>query len=50
MSFANHHIIANSTYSWWAAWLGEKPGQQVIMPEKWYAHGTVAPMHEKRWR
>jgi hypothetical protein len=50
MSLAGHHIIANSTYSWWAAWLGNKRGQQVIMPEHWYAHGITAPMAEKRWK
>ena len=50
MSLASHHIIANSTYSWWAAWLGDKPGQRVIMPEQWYAHGIKAPMAEKRWK
>ena len=50
MSLASHHIIANSTYSWWAAWLGDKPGQQVIMPDRWYAHGIKAPMDEKRWK
>jgi hypothetical protein len=50
MSLASHHITANSTYSWWAAWLGDKPGQQVIMPERWYAHGIKAPMQEKRWK
>jgi hypothetical protein len=50
MSLASHHIIANSTYSWWAAWLGDKPGQQVIMPDRWYAHGIKAPMAEKRWK
>jgi hypothetical protein len=49
MSLASHHVIANSTYSWWAAWLGEKPGQRVIMPDRWYAHGIKAPMEEKRW-
>jgi hypothetical protein len=49
MSLAGHHVIANSTYSWWAAWLGEKPGQRVIMPDRWYAHGIKAPMEEKRW-
>ena len=49
MSLATHHIIANSSYSWWAAWLGEKPGQQVIMPDRWYAHGIKAPMAEKRF-
>lgn len=50
MSLASHHITANSTYSWWAAWLGDKPGQQVIMPERWYAHGIKAPMEEKKWK
>lgn len=48
MSLASHHIIANSTYSWWAAWLGEKPGQQVLMPDRWYAHDIKAPMDEKK--
>ncbi|MCX6875057.1 MAG: alpha-1,2-fucosyltransferase [Verrucomicrobia bacterium] len=48
MSLASHHIIANSTYSWWAAWLGEKPGQQVMMPDRWYAHGIKAPIEEKK--
>jgi hypothetical protein len=49
MSMASHHIIANSTYSWWAAWIGEKPGQMVIMPDRWYANGSIiAPIREKR--
>jgi len=48
MSLASHHIIANSSYSWWAAWLGEKPGQQVLMPGRWYAHGITAPAAEKK--
>ncbi|HEX7261139.1 MAG TPA: alpha-1,2-fucosyltransferase [Luteolibacter sp.] len=48
MSLASHHIIANSTYSWWAAWLGENAGQRVFMPDRWYAHGIVAPVAEKK--
>jgi hypothetical protein len=47
MSLAGHHVIANSSYSWWAAWLGDKPGQIVKMPDRWYAHGIVAPIEEK---
>ena len=47
MSRASHHIIANSTYSWWAAWLAEKPGQQVMMPDRWYARDIHAPIGEK---
>jgi hypothetical protein len=50
MSLASHHIIANSSYSWWAAWLGKKPGQQVIMPDRWYSHGIKAPIEEKKWK
>jgi hypothetical protein len=50
MSLAGHHLIANSSYSWWAAWLGDKPGQQVIMPELWFAKEIHAPMEEKRWK
>lgn len=47
MSLAAHHIIANSSYSWWAAWLGAKAGQKVLMPDRWL-RGTKAPIEEKR--
>jgi hypothetical protein len=49
MSMASHHIIANSTYSWWGAWLGAKPGQIVTMPDRWYAKDIIAPIDEKKW-
>jgi len=48
MNLASHHIIANSSYSWWAAWLGRKPEQQVIMPDGWFAQGINAPVSEKK--
>ena len=37
MSACKHHIIANSSFSWWAGWLGYSPGQIVIAPNPWYA-------------
>lgn len=37
MSLCRHFVIANSTFSWWAAWLGEKDGSVVVAPgpEHW---------------
>jgi hypothetical protein len=37
MSACKHHIIANSSFSWWAGWLGYSPEQIVIAPTPWYA-------------
>lgn len=48
MSLAHHHIIANSSYSWWGAWLGNKPGQKVLMPDQWF-RGIASPIDEKRY-
>jgi hypothetical protein len=37
MARCRHHVIANSTFGWWGAWLAERPGALVVAPSRWYA-------------
>ena len=41
MRACRHFIIANSTFSWWAAWLSATVDTVVVVPSNWYAQKAV---------
>jgi len=52
MSLCNHNIIANSTFSWWGAYLNDNPEKIVCYPEHWFmpeVKKDVTDLFEEDW-
>ena len=53
MSLCTGGIIANSTMSWWGAWLIDGPTNPIVAPKPWfgsmYAHYTMSDLLPKSW-
>jgi hypothetical protein len=49
MLHCKHFIVANSSFSWWGAWLSSNPNKIVCAPQRWFKSTYEGDIVPKSW-
>ncbi|NHC45130.1 alpha-1,2-fucosyltransferase [Motilibacter aurantiacus] len=51
MAACRHHVLANSSFSWWGAWLEDEPSHVVVAPGTWFRDASIdtGDLLPRRW-